>query len=402
MNPIMKVYCRAFQTVLRLALPILPYRNPKVLDSVLEVPNCLKDKKIKSVLIVTDGFLHISGMLEPLKKALKEAGIRYTIYDEVTPNPTILNVELARERYIQNGCQGLIGFGGGSAIDCAKAVGARIARPNKTIPKMRGILKVMLPIPFLIAIPTTAGTGSETTLATVITDHNTSHKFPINDFPLIPRVAVLDPEMTRSLPKHMTSTTGMDALTHALEAYIGNSTTRQTRADALEAARLIAENLENAYNDGNDMTARANMLHAAFLAGGAFSKSYVGYCHAVAHSLGGQYHIPHGLANAVLLPYILEAYGDSAHKKCKDIAISMHLADENTPENVAAERLIAEIRRMNADMNIPTKLPGIQAADIPKLAKYADKEANPLYPVPKLMDAKALERFYYDVMEENP
>ncbi len=402
MNPIMKVYCRAFQTVLRLALPILPYRNPKVLDSVLEVPNCLKDKKIESVLIVTDGFLHISGMLEPLKKALKEAGIRYTIYDEVTPNPTILNVELARERYIQNGCQGLIGFGGGSAIDCAKAVGARIARPNKTIPKMRGILKVMLPIPFLIAIPTTAGTGSETTLATVITDHNTSHKFPINDFPLIPRVAVLDPEMTRSLPKHMTSTTGMDALTHALEAYIGNSTTRQTRADALEAARLIAENLENAYNDGNDMTARANMLHAAFLAGGAFSKSYVGYCHAVAHSLGGQYHIPHGLANAVLLPYILEAYGDSAHKKCKDIAISMHLADENTPENVAAERLIAEIRRMNADMNIPTKLPGIQAADIPKLAKYADKEANPLYPVPKLMDAKALERFYYDVMEENP
>ena len=173
---------------------------------------------------------------------MKEAGIQYTVYDEVTPNPTILNVELARERYIQNGCQALIGFGGGSAIDCAKAVGARIARPNKSIPKMRGILKVMLPIPFLIAIPTTAGTGSETTLATVITDHNTSHKFPINDFPLIPRVAVLDPEMTRSLPKHMTSTTGMDALTHAIEAYIGNSTTRQTRADALEAARLIAEN----------------------------------------------------------------------------------------------------------------------------------------------------------------
>lgn len=396
------VFCRSFQTVLRLVLPILPYRDPRVLDSVQEVPGCLKAKNINNVLIVTDGFLHISGMLEPLKTALKDSGIGYTIYDEVTPNPTILNVELAREKYLQNGCQGLIGFGGGSAIDCAKAVGARIARPNKPIPKMRGILKVMKPIPFLIAVPTTAGTGSETTLATVITDQNTSHKFPVNDFPLIPRVAVLDPEMTRSLPLHMTSTTGMDALTHAIEAYIGNSTTKQTRRDALEAARLIAENLENAYRDGNDMTARANMLHAAFLAGGAFSKSYVGYCHAVAHSLGGQYHIPHGLANAVLLPYVLEAYGASAHKKCKDIAIAMHLADAATAEDIAAGRLIAEIRRMNAAMNIPTKLPGIRSEDIPKLAAYADNEANPLYPVPKLMDAKELERFYYDVMEENP
>ena len=402
MNPVKKVFCRSFQTVLRIALPFLPYRDPKVLSSVYAIPGALKEKKICSVLIVTDGFLHLSGMLEPMKKALQDAGIRYTIYDEVTPNPTILNVELARERYIQNNCQGLIGFGGGSAIDCAKAVGARIARPKLSIPKMKGILKIWLPIPFLIAVPTTAGTGSETTLATVITDHTTSHKFPINDFPLIPRVAVLDPEMTRSLPPHMTSTTGMDALTHAIEAYIGNSTTKQTRADALEAARLIAENLENAYRDGNDMTARANMLKAAFLAGGAFSKSYVGYCHAVAHSLGGEYHTPHGLANAVLLPYVLEAYGETAHKKCKDIAIAMHLANESTPADAAASRLIAEIRRMNADMNIPTKLPGIKAADIPKLAKYADKEANPLYPVPKLMDTKALEQFYYDVMEETP
>lgn len=401
MHPLKKAFCRSFQTVLRLAIPILPYRSPRLLDSVTQVPGCLLEKNIHSVLIVTDGFLHISGMLEPLKKTLKENGIRYTIYDEVTPNPTILNVELARERYIKEGCQGLIGFGGGSAIDCAKAVGARIARPRLSIPKMKGILKILLPIPFLIAVPTTAGTGSETTVTTVITDHNTSHKFPISDFPLIPRVAVLDPEMTRTLPRHMTSTTGMDALTHAIEAYIGRSTTAQTRRDALEAARLIAENLEHAYTDGNDMTARANMLHAAYLAGGAFSKSYVGYCHAVAHSLGGQYHIPHGLANAVLLPYTLEAYGDCVYKKCKDIAIAMGIAGTDTPEDSAAGMLIAEIRRMNRAMNIPETLPGIWKEDIPLLAKYADREANPLYPVPKLMNAKALEQFYYAVMEDS-
>ena len=400
MNLPKKLFCRGFQTVLRAALPLLPYRDPKILNRVEEIPDCLNAKKIRKVLIVTDGFLHISGMLEPMKKALSAAGIGYVVYDEVTPNPTILNVELAREKYLAENCQGLIGFGGGSAIDCAKAVGARIARPKLTIPKMKGILKIWLPIPYLIAIPTTAGTGSETTLATVITDHNSSHKFPINDFPLIPRVAVLDPEMTRTLPQHMTSTTGMDALTHAIEAYIGRSTTRQTRAMALEAVRLIAENLEVAYNDGDNMNARKNMLHAAYLAGGAFTKSYVGYCHAVAHSLGGQYHIPHGLANAVLLPYVLEAYGTCAHRKYKDSAVAMNLADKDTPEAEAAQLLIAQIRRMNAAMGIPDKLPRIRKEDIPKLAQYADQEANPLYPVPKLMNATELEQFYHAVMEE--
>ena len=400
MNIPKKFFCRCFQAVLRLALPVLPYRDPKRLERVEDIPSCLKTEQIHKVLIVTDGFLHISGMLEPLKKSLTASGIGYIIYDEVTPNPTILNVELARERYLAEGCQGLIGFGGGSAIDCAKAVGARIARPRLSIPKMKGILKIWLPIPYLIAVPTTAGTGSETTLATVITDHNTSHKFPISDFPLIPRVAVLDPEMTRTLPPHLTSTTGMDALTHAIEAYIGRSTTAQTRAAALEAVRLIAENLESAYADGNNMIARENMLRASFLAGSAFSKSYVGYCHAAAHSLGGEYHIPHGLANAVLLPHVLELYGSSIFKKCKDIAIAMHLASNDTPDQEAARRLIDEIRRMNAAMNIPARLSGIRAEDITKLAQYADKEANPLYPVPRLMNARALEQLYYNVMED--
>ena len=399
MNTMNKAFCRTYQTVLRLAIPILPYRSPKVLDSVTQVPDVLKQKGITRVLIVTDGFLHLSGMLEPLKKALSENDIFYSVYDETVPNPTILNVELARERYIKEECQGLIGFGGGSAIDCAKAVGARIARPNKSIPQMRGILRIMKKIPFLIAVPTTAGTGSETTLATVITDHRTDYKFPVNDFPLIPRVAVLDPEMTRGLPRNLTATTGMDALTHAIEAYIGRSTTKDTREDALEAAALISQNLEKAYDNGGNMTARANMLKAAFLADRAFSKSYVGYCHAVAHSLGGKYHIPHGLANAVLLPYTLDAYGPAIYRKAKDIAVAMDIADPIVSEEAATQALIEHIRQMNARMGIPEKLSGIREEYIPQLAAFAHKEANPLYPVPVLMDKKELERFYYDVME---
>ena len=401
MDTLQKAGCRVFQTGLKLVIPILPYRSPRVLSSVQEIPAILKAQGICRVLLVNDGFLHLSGMLEPLKKALADNGIAYTVYDETVPNPTVWNVEMARERYLADGCQGLIGFGGGSAIDCAKAVGARVARPRKSIAKMRGILKIHKRLPFLVAVPTTAGTGSETTLATVITDDKNGHKFPINDFPLIPRVAVLDPEMTRSLPPHITATTGMDALTHAIEAYIGRSTTKDTRENALKAASIIAKNLETAYNNGNDMTARANMLQAAYLAGSAFSKSYVGYCHAVAHSLGGQYHTPHGLANAVLLPYVLEAYGPSIYGKAKDIAIAMEIADAATPAETACKALIARIRQMNQDMGIPEKLAGIQEADIPRLAGFAAKEANPLYPVPVLMDAKELERFYYDVMEES-
>lgn len=399
MNPIKKFVFRAFQTVMKLAIPILPYRKPLVLHSIADIPGLLIDKGIDRVLIITDNYLHASGKLEPLKAVLKDHEIFYTIYDKTVPNPTIWNVEEAREFYINENCQALIGFGGGSSIDCSKAVGARIARPNKSLYDMKGILKVRKKIPLLIAVPTTAGSGSETAVASVITDDQIGHKFTINDFPLIPRVAVLDPEMTRSLPPDITATIGMDALTHAVEAYIGRSTTKDTRAAALEAAELVADNLENAYRDGNNMAARANMQKAAFLGGWAFSKSYVGYCHAVAHSLSGKYHTPHGLANAVLLPNVLEAYGDSIYKKAKDLAIAMHLAVDSTPADEATRRLIAHIRQMNANMNIPTTIDGIVKDDIPQMAKYAEKEANPLYPVPKLMTAKELEVFYEQVAD---
>ena len=400
MNILSRGFCRSFQTIFRLAIPLLPYRQPKVLDSVTQLPEELAQQNVQNVLIVTDKFLHTSGALEPLKQALRRAHISCWVYDETVPNPTVENVESARTVYLHKGCQALIGFGGGSAIDCAKAVGARIARPKKSISKMRGILQVMKKIPYLIAIPTTAGTGSETTVTTVITDGATHHKFPISDFPLIPRVAVLDPENTRTLPPYLTATTGMDALVHAIEAYIGGSTTKISRSDALLAAKLISENLEQAYADGCNMTARKNMLTAAYHAGHAFSISYVGYCHAVAHSLGGQYHIPHGLANAVLIPYVLESYGPKAYNKLKDLAIAMSIADADTPAEDAAKALIQKIRDMNTAMGIPAKLTGIHAEDIPHMAKLAAKEANPLYPVPVLMDARALEQFYYDVMED--
>ena len=400
MNPVKKLYCRTFQTVFKIALPFLPYRKPKVVGSVKALPDIILKKKCSKVLIITDSGIRKLGLTRRLEKALDAAGIPCIIYDKTVANPTTVNVAEAVKLYLDNGCDCIIGFGGGSSMDCAKAVGARIAKPKQSLAKMKGILKVHKKLPLLMAVPTTAGTGSETTLAAVITDAETRYKYAINDFPLIPRYAVLDPKVTLSLPPFITATTGMDALTHAVEAYIGNSTTYGTRKDALLAVKLIFENIDTAYEDGSNVEARRNMLHASFYAGCAFTKSYVGYVHAIAHSLGGEYNVPHGLANAVILPMLLEAYGEKIHKKLARLAIAAGLADEDTPCSEAAGQFIRAVKDMKKRFGIGDHIPEIQETDIPKLAHYADKEANPLYPVPVLMDAAKLESFYRILMTE--
>lgn len=398
MNTLRKIYCRAFQKAFHIAIPFLPYRKPKIAGSVKELPEIIMRHKCTHVLIITDGGIMKLGLTRRLEKALKEAGIPYTIYDKTVANPTTVNVREALELYHKEGCDAIIGFGGGSSMDCAKAVGACAVKPNQSLAQMKGILKVHKKLPLLMAVPTTAGTGSETTLAAVITDADTRYKYAINDFPLIPRYAVLDPKVTLSLPPFITAITGMDALTHAVEAYIGNSTTIDTRRDALKAIKLIFENIDIAYEHGDNIQARRNMLHASFYAGCAFTKSYVGYVHAVAHSLGGQYNVPHGLANAILLPLVLREYGSCIDKKLHRLAIAAGLADKNTPDHEAAELFIRAIEEMKERLGIVNIVKEIQETDILKLAHYADKEANPLYPVPKLMDASELEKFYYMLM----
>lgn len=401
MNIFKKAYCRIYQQIFHIAIPFLPYRKPKILYTVMAVPNLLDKKKKDRVLLITDKSIRSFGLTAPLEDALKENGVECIVYDDTVANPTTGNVAAAISIYKSNRCQALIGFGGGSSIDCAKAVGARLVNPKKSLAKMKGILKVRHKLPLLIAIPTTAGTGSETTLAAVIVDSDTRHKYPINDFPLIPHYAVLDPQVTKSLPPSLTATTGMDALTHAIEAYIGRSTTHGTRKDSFHAVKLIFKYIRRAYSNGNDMKARKQMLYAAYLAGSAFTKSYVGYVHAVAHSLGGRYNTPHGLANAVLLPHILKTYGNSAASKLAKLSRACNFATEAQSDSFAASQFIEEVKNLQKDLNIPEFLPEIQEADIPLMAKYADKEANPLYPVPKLMAARELEQFYYDIMKED-
>ena len=398
MNPLKKAYCRIFQNVFKFALPVLPYRNPKIIGSVKGIPEVLEKRGYNNVLIITDAGIRSLGLTERLEQTLRRNCISYQIYDKTVANPTTVNVDEALHMYLDNDCQAIIGFGGGSSMDCAKATAAHIAKPHQSLAQMKGILKVHKKLPLLIAIPTTAGTGSETTLAAVITDAKTRHKYAINDFPLIPRYAVLDPKVTLSLPPFITATTGMDALTHAVEAYIGNSTTPGTRKNALDAVQLIFENLDTAYTDGNNIEARRNMLRASYFAGCAFTKSYVGYVHAVAHSLGGKYNVPHGLANAVILPMVLETYGDSITHKLRNLSLAAGLCDKQEDDKTATRMFIDAVKDMKKRFGIGDYIPEIQETDIPELSHYADKEANPLYPVPVLMDAGELETLYYRLM----
>ena len=394
MNPIKSAYCRTYQTGFRAALPVLPYREPKILPCVEDVAGVLKKAKVPSVLLVTDPGIARLGLADGLVGSLGDEGISCTVFDKTHANPTVADVEEAFSLYRAQGCRAIIGFGGGSSMDCAKGAGIRVARPGTPLSKLRGVLKVHHRLPPLIAVPTTAGTGSEVTLAAVITDGERHYKYAINDFNLIPRYAVHDWRLTQGLPPAITAQTGMDALTHAVEAYIGRSTTARTRRMAEEAVRLVHDNLYSAYEHGDDAVARRNMLTAAYKAGIAFTQSYVGYVHGIAHSLGGRYGIPHGLANAVILPHVLRAYGKAVRPKLARLARISGIAPASADDGIAADAFIFWVDDMNRKMGIPRYIEGIRRADIPVMAGHCDAECNPLYPVPVLWDRAALERMY--------
>lgn len=401
-NLVYKVYCRTYQGAFRLVSHILPWREPVLLEgenSLLKLPELIKAKDIKKVLIVTDQGIASIGLINPLLEGLKNVDVEFVIYDKTVPNPTIDNIEEALDLYKKNNCEALVAFGGGTPMDCAKGVGARIARPNKSIPQLKGELKVRKSIPPLFAIPTTAGTGSEATVAAIVSNSKTHEKYAINDMALIPHYAVLDPLLTVKLPIHITSTTGMDALTHAVEAYIGKSNTSETSQYCKEATKLIFDNLYEAYSNGTNLSARANMQKAAYLAGAAFTRAFVGYVHAIAHTLGGFYSVPHGLANAIILPYVLEYYGQSVHKPLSELADLVGLTEPSDTAQQKSKKFIDAIKSLNHKMNIPTKISGIKDKDIPVMVDRAFKEANPLYPVPTILDKKDLFKLYELIKE---
>lgn len=320
---------------------------------------------------------------------MKGYNISYEIYDEVMPNPTIDCIEAATIRYREAKCQAIVAVGGGSVMDCAKIVGARIVKPSQTVMKMKGVFKIHKKLPDLYMVPTTAGTGSEITITAVVMDAEKHMKYAISDTCLVPKYAILDPALTKGLSPALTAETGMDALTHAVEAYISLYSEKESNEKAKDAVRLIFKYLTKAYNHGDDMVAREQMLKASFEAGEAFTKAYIGYVHAIAHAVGGMYNIPHGLANACILPRVLEAYGASVYRQLAELADVLGIPGET--KKAKAEAFIDKIVKMDEYMGIPKTLSMIQEKDVKELARRACKEANPTYPVPEIWTEKKME-----------
>lgn len=378
------VWCRVFQSVLKIGNYFMGYRMPKYLKGpgkIQDLGAFLRDRNLNDVLVVTGVGMVRRGQVKPMLDGFEANGIRYTLLTYSTTDPTSEDVEHGYEVYKENGCKTIVAVGGGSRIDCAKGIAAKVVHPKKTVAQLHGILKVHAPIPTFVAIPTTAGAGSETTVAAIITDSATHRKASINDPFLIPKYAVLDPELTVDLPPYTTAITGMDALTHAVEAYTNKTyNTKLENQLALKAVKLIHDNIMTVFEDGKDLEARQNMQLGAFYAGRAFTRGCVGYVHAIGHTLGGLYHVPHGLAMAVLLPHVMRAYGKAVHKRLADLADVCGMTGADDAEK--AEAFLRWVEETNHKMGIPNQFDVIQEQDIDQMIIWAKKEANPLYPVP--------------------
>lgn len=382
----MKIGCRIFQGVMKVGMYLIPWKMPQTLEgagAIKRLPALIKEKGFKNVLIVTDHNLVNLHLLDSLFEKLDEENVKYVLYDKTQPNPTDVDILNGVALYKDNHCDAMIAFGGGSPMDCAKGMGAKIARPKKSVAQLQGLFRVLHRLPIIFTVPTTAGTGSETTIAAVITDSKTHHKASINDISLMPKYAVLDPELTVGLPPHVTSTTGLDALCHAVEAYTNNTYNSKTEKDLCrKAVKLIYDNLYNVYLDGTDIQGRQNLQRAAFYAGRAFTRGCVGYVHAIGHTLGGLYGTPHGLAMGILLPLVMKQYGPAAHKRLAELCDVCGIQANGSSDEAKANAFITWMEDLKVKMDIPVYPEGIKDEDIDQIVDWAYKEGNPLYPTP--------------------
>jgi len=378
---------------MKIAAAIVPMPKPTLFtgeDSSLELCQAISQLGYKKLLIVTDEVLVKIGLLDKIKARLSELNVAYVIYDGVLPDPTYDQVHTGVDILRNNHCDAILAVGGGSPIDASKAIAAK-ATNDKSLEKMAGLFKLRkAPMP-LFAIPTTAGTGSEVTIVSVVSDPITHQKTPIIDPKLVPVMAALDGGMMLGLPASVTAATGMDALTHAIESFISVNATPDTDAYGLAATRLIMENLETAVKDGKNLEARQNMAMASYYAGLAFTKASVGYVHAIAHNFGAYYSTPHGLANSIVLPHILDYSKGSIINRLAQLAEVSGLRKGNETNTQLADKFIAKIRSMLKEFDIPEQLDTLKTDDIPKIAKSALEEAHNNYPVPKYMDQKMCE-----------
>lgn len=369
------------------------YMQPRMIKgehALLDLVDVLKEKHLTHYMIVTTpGFIK-RGTLQSFFEALTQNDIQYSIFHDVKPDPEISDVEKLKEMFIKDGCQALIAIGGGSVIDCSKAALACVPMKNLDVKTILHTGRVSKQLPLLIAVPTTAGTGSEVTAGAVITDPIKKRKYALSHLFLIPKYAVLDASLLASLPAKMTAYSGMDALTHAIEAYINCFNNRKTNEYALCAIKSIFQYLVPSFEDGLNMQYQLELLEASYNAGVAISNNYVGYVHAIAHGIGGMYHLQHGMINAIILPIVLEEYGDAVVGKLAKIADVVGITGATDQDK--SKQFIQKLKELNHIFSIPTSISEIQNEDIHYLAIGAEKEGNPTYPTPVTWNVAQFEK----------
>ena len=380
----MRVYQRLLQG-LALVLPFPQTRKLIGAGALRSLPEQLQGRRWQRPLLVTNQQLLHLQLPQPLVEELQRTGRPCRVFDQVADNPSIACVEAGLRAYREGRCNSLVAVGGGSVIDCAKAIGARAANPWMSCRAMEGLFRVVLPPPPLACIPTTAGSGSEASIAAVLTDHQRQRKLAIADLKLLPEITVIDPELMVGLPPAITAAGGLDALTHAVEAFIGRSGTPFSNRSAIEAIRTIARWLPRAYEHGDDLEARLQMALAAHAAGEAFTRTNVGYAHALAHALGCAYGIPHGLANALVLPSVLRFSQPACEAKLAALAHAAGLGRARTSDQSLAGCFIAWVEALNRRLGVPPCIAALRNSDIPRISASALREAHPAYPVPRLM-----------------
>ena len=353
-------------------------------DSSLQLCKTISQFGARRILVVTDKPLVELGVLNGVLTALGEHGVETHIYDGVLPDPTEKVVDGGIAVLREKSCDSVLAFGGGSSIDAAKVI-ALAGGNNCLAADCIGASKCALPsLPFFV-VPTTAGTGSEGTFIAVVSDNETHQKNAVIDPGIIPKAAALDPVLMQGLPPHITAATGMDALTHAIESYIGRWETDETNYYGLSSAKLVFENLANACHDGSNLAAREGMALASFYGGLAITNALVGYVHAISHNLGAMYGVPHGLGNAMVLPHVLELLKDVSAKKLGEIAVHAGLGESSEGDSALAQKVIDKVWALNAEIGIPKTTDVIKAEDIDSLVDAALAEGSS-YPTPRFFE----------------
>ena len=398
---ILKVYFyKMLMTGLKLAIKLIPQPQPIIFSGKhcsLELAQLMVNQQFKRVLLVTDNVLNQLGIADEICQLFQQQNIEVIIFDGVTPDPSEAIVDNGIRLAKQNNCDVVLGIGGGSSLDAAKMI-AVLATTNKSVKQVTGLLKIRRSGLPLFLLPTTSGTGSEVTMAAVITDSINQSKSLVISPKMMPLATALDPILMRGMPAKITAETGFDALTHAIEAYLSTHANEQTDLYALTAIKLIFKQLPIAYQPGDNLDARHSLALASCYAGLAFTKAGLGYVHAISHQIGAKYHLPHGMTNAVILPYVLSFTASVSEHRLATLAREIGLETSGLNNSQMTTLFIQAVKSLQQEVAIASTLPGLVAEDIHQLAKAALKEAHYLYPVPKYLNLSQCKKLISELM----